>query len=223
MIDFTGKIGGARTVLSTPPRPSPHHAIGGRDGMAIDQSTQSVPFGFCQCGCGRLTKIAEATVPRFGWVRGQPRRFVHGHNGVRNRNSYPSRSLGDGATKRTHILVAERALGRALPKGVEVHHVDENKLNDAPSNLVICQDRDYHVLLHERAKVVRAGGNPNTDGFCTVCRLAKPFSEFGRRIARASGRYHCCKECARLECRERRLRKARGGDSNHAPRSEERQ
>jgi hypothetical protein len=32
------KISGAQAVLLTPLRPSPHHAIGGRDGMAIDQS-----------------------------------------------------------------------------------------------------------------------------------------------------------------------------------------
>jgi len=35
-----GKIGGAFAVCLAPERPSPHHAIGGRDGMAVKQSIE---------------------------------------------------------------------------------------------------------------------------------------------------------------------------------------
>lgn len=34
-----------------------------------------------------------------------------------------------------HILIAERALGKPLPRGTEVHHVDESKANNARTNL----------------------------------------------------------------------------------------
>ncbi len=49
-------------------------------------------------------------------------------------------------------LIATLALGHRLPKGAEVHHVDGNHANNTPSNLVICQDHTYHVLLHRRQR-----------------------------------------------------------------------
>ena len=35
----------------------------------------------CECGCGRPAPIAKLTDPRRGAVKGQPRRFIHGHQG----------------------------------------------------------------------------------------------------------------------------------------------
>jgi hypothetical protein len=51
-----------------------------------------------------------------------------------------------------HILVAESVLGHSLPAGAVVHHVDGNKHNNAPGNLVICEDDAYHRLLHTRMR-----------------------------------------------------------------------
>jgi len=59
--------------------------------------------------------------------------------------------------QKIHLVMAQRALGKPLPRGCQVHHVDENPNNHTPGNLVICQDQAYHQLLHRRAKVVRAG------------------------------------------------------------------
>lgn len=86
----------------------------------------------------------------------------------------------DGHVKE-HKVIAERAIGRYLPLGAEIHHVDENPLNNANSNLVICQDRAYHKLLHKRARIVRAGGNPNTQRICSSCKQIKDVCEFNRR------------------------------------------
>ena len=58
-----------------------------------------------------------------------------------------------------HILVAEKALGKSLPVGAEVHHVDLDRSNDNPSNLVICQNRAYHKLLHKRTEALRRSKN----------------------------------------------------------------
>jgi len=35
--------------------------------------------GYCECGCGQKTSIAPSSNRRTGAVRGQPRRFVQGH------------------------------------------------------------------------------------------------------------------------------------------------
>ena len=37
--------------------------------------------GLCHCGCGLPAPIAAESSKRDRWVKGQPKRFIHGHNG----------------------------------------------------------------------------------------------------------------------------------------------
>ena len=58
-----------------------------------------------------------------------------------------------------HILVAERALGHALPTKACVHHVNEVRTDNRRCNLVICEDVGYHKLLHRRTEAYAETGS----------------------------------------------------------------
>lgn len=68
-----------------------------------------------------------------------------------------------------HIIVIERVLGRFLPERHPIHHVDENKRNNAPSNLVVCESDAYHQLLHRRQRALAACGDANAHR-CKFCK-----------------------------------------------------
>lgn len=61
--------------------------------------------------------------------------------------------------EREHRLTAERVLGRKLRKNEEVHHVDQNTMNSANCNLVICS-RAFHKYLHFRERLRAKGFSP---------------------------------------------------------------
>ena len=68
-----------------------------------------ITLGLCQCGCGQRTGIAQQNDRRFGWVKGQPVRFVRGHQ---NRGERHPAWKGDAAGYVSlHIY-----LGRRHPK-----------------------------------------------------------------------------------------------------------
>jgi len=48
----------------------------------------------------------------------------------------------------THVLVAEKILGRYLNKNETVHHIDENKNNNNPDNLMIFASISEHNIFH---------------------------------------------------------------------------
>jgi hypothetical protein len=35
----------------------------------------------CECGCGNPAPIANRSLTSKGWVKGRPKRFIHGHSG----------------------------------------------------------------------------------------------------------------------------------------------
>lgn len=119
------------------------------------------------------------------------KRLAHGEY-----RGYPGRSI-DGVKKGLHVLVAERAIGKPLPPGAEVHHVNGVKSDSRNANLVICQDSAYHHLLHKRARILKAGGDPNTQRICSYCQRLRLFDQMVKQ-----GESHprgpvgtACKEC----------------------------
>lgn len=167
----------------------------------------------CECGCGEPTRIPDRNRFALGQIKGIPLRFKHGHN-ARHKNGFRlagvnylrmyrpdhEHSFSDGSVQ-IHTLVATAALGHALPPKAEVHHVNEDKMDNSNHNLVICQDRAYHLLLHARARVKRHGGNPNTQAICSHCHIVKDREFFSRSRSSWTGRSRWCRECNR-ECRK---------------------
>jgi hypothetical protein len=58
-----------------------------------------------------------------------------------------------------HILLAEKTLGKILPKKALVHHW--NGYGKGNKDLVICEDFAYHNLLHARERAYRETGHAN--------------------------------------------------------------
>lgn len=75
--------------------------------------------------------------------------------------------------KLEHVVVAEKALGKSLPKGALVHHWNEVKTDNRPENLLVCPNDAYHLLIHARMRALKACGDPN---WCK-CRICKQYDD----------------------------------------------
>jgi hypothetical protein len=101
---------------------------------------------------------------------------------VRMAGGYVTRRV-DGEKKLEHVRIAERALGKPMPVGAEVHHVNEQTSDNRPENLVICPDREYHMLLHARQRAQDACGNANWR-HCCYCKQYDDPSNMSARATR---------------------------------------
>lgn len=184
------------------------------------------PSGLCLCGCGKKTALAAATTSRLScgrvrsYVKGQPVDYATGHQARtyfasrrttrRNYQGYVQvkahghPNADSTGYIREHVLIVSTAVGHALPPGAEVHHVNGDRADNRHGNLVACQDHSYHMLLHYRAKALKACGNANWWRCCCCGEFDAPET---LRTNRASGvHYHkaCMRERQRLGDKRRR-------------------
>lgn len=119
---------------------------------------------------------------------------------------HPKARIGRSDYVYQHVLIAERVLGRYLPDGAEVHHVDEDKTNNINHNLVICENHAYHMALHARTRIVKAGGIPDIHKVCGSCDLLLLRELFYRKKTETDGLYYFCKECTKFQHKQSYLR-----------------
>ena len=63
----------------------------------------------------------------------------------------------------------EKLLGKTLHRSVEIHHHDEDQTNLENTNLVVCQDKSYHSLIHRRTEAFIATGDVHKRR-CSYCK-----------------------------------------------------
>jgi HNH endonuclease len=120
---------------------------GGRFRLLADDG-ESMPFGYCRCGCGNTTPLAIRNEYRRGHEKGKPIPVLHGHNRRvrpphfrvvdagydspcylwnhgKTSDGYAQTSSGN-STKLVHRLVYD-AVNGTLPKGLELHHACEHR------------------------------------------------------------------------------------------------
>lgn len=117
---------------------------------------QDPEYGLCECGCGEKTEPCPYTVRKIGWIKGEPKRFVHGHQSrkrkgteyvvdpetgcwvwqwVKNKKGYGQMRDGNSPTMLySHRVFYERAKG-AVPQGMMLDHLCRNPACVNPDHL----------------------------------------------------------------------------------------
>ncbi len=113
-------------------------------------STDSTPYGYCKCGCGRKTSIAKRTHARYRHVKGEPTHYIQGH---RNKKWYIvneetgcwewqgyKNALGYGHVRMdnqrlyAHVLMYKTMVGE-IPSGMYMDHLCRNPSCVNPDHL----------------------------------------------------------------------------------------
>lgn len=100
-----------------------------------------------------------------------------------------------GKVYQPHLVVDSIAPGVYQPeKGHKIHHVDGNKYNNEPNNLVLCEDESYHRLLHTRTRALKECSNANW----RKCNICKGYDSLDKLLTRENGKgsiHHWHKAC----------------------------
>ncbi len=58
-----------------------------------------------------------------------------------------------------HILVLEKVLGRPILPSESGHHIDQDKRNNSPDNLMLFKTKGMHISFHYRLRAFEASGH----------------------------------------------------------------
>jgi hypothetical protein len=100
----------------------------------------------------------------------------------------------DGGWVPEHRLVVERALGRFVHPRHPIHHINGDGLDNRSCNLVLCEDIEYHTVLHRRQRALEACGNPSAR-CCTYCQKYSDPVDMVPRIVRGKSTNYFHRKC----------------------------
>ncbi len=181
--------------------------------------SKEISYGYCHCGCNQKTKLIDRNNKNTGLIKGQPNKFLRGHNNYSRNGGKVKRSGGymlqkvynhpnenqAGYIPYSHFVV-EKVLGKFLPNNCEVHHVNGICDDDRHKNLVVCQDRAYHKLIHRRQRAFDACGNANW----RKCWICKQYDDPKNIYIYSDGKYEKTyhNKCANEYNKKNKLKKA---------------
>lgn len=144
--------------------------------------TIQLAFGTCQCGCGEPTPLATRTHKARGLVKGQPTRYLPGHQtryhelptvptdcgystlcliwqASINSNGYPIRGTAANGSYLVHRRVIEDSTGEPMRPGEEVHHLCGQRRCVNRDHLEVMggsEHRSHHAHLRRVARGVES-------------------------------------------------------------------
>jgi len=148
-----------------------------------------VPYGYCNCGCGRKTWISDKTDNAAGRVKGEPVKFCRGHKSpgyrgelhaswkggkVKHIRGYccvqaPDHPKNNHGYVLEHVLVMEQAIGGFLPDGAIVHHKNGNKKDNRIENLQLFENIAEHLHAHAVENTFKVCGHSDWRK-CWMCK-----------------------------------------------------
>ncbi len=92
------------------------------------------------------------------------------------RQQYEQRSF-HGKRRAVHVLLMEEILGRPLKENEVVHHINEDKLDNRPENLMVMDRAEHNALHHQGTKA-----SPEKIRKISISKKGKP--GIGRKLSR---------------------------------------
>lgn len=141
-----------------------------------------IPYGYCYCTCGEKTTVARKTNRAQGQIKGEPNRFLPGHQNRKRTPQYEERDLGyetpcwfwlwspdtvgyghlrsGGKLRPAHVVYYEAAKG-PIPAGLELDHLCHTEACDKRGRDCLhrrCVNPD-HLRAIPHTENVRRGRN----------------------------------------------------------------
>lgn len=178
--------------------------------------SKTIPYGYCQCGCGEKTTVPTKTDRHAGMVRGRPMRYIRGHatrrdpvdcfwekvnkdgpngcwewTGWISTEGYggfqtPKRPRGPRSTY-AHRFSYELLVG-PIPKGLHIDHLCRNRK---------CVNPDHLEPVTNRENVLRGIGLSAENARKEFCKNGHEFNAENTYYRPGGAGHRNCKQCKR--------------------------